>query len=155
MTCSADLQSAYEWLYSRMRNYIWDLDVVEMLADVEVDTFDAFIDYEKAEKDFNKLYTAVKDVADANKDEELLKSADDFKKLIQDALEDESPAVFSLLKVQETVGNPEQEEEEIQKQLEEYEAEENELLEEEFPEEELEEAELEEENPEENEEVEV
>lgn len=107
MTCSADLQAAYTWLYSCMRNYIWDLDVVEVLADVEVDTFDAFVDYEKAKKDFGKLYPSVKDVADANEDSDLLEAADNFQKIIDDSVADESPAVFNLIQVQETVGNPE------------------------------------------------
>lgn len=103
MTCSVDFQNAYVDLYGYMRNYIWDLDVVEMLADVEVDTYDAFIDLEKLSRDFQKLYEEVKDVAKENDDEDLIKSADAFKKMIDDALaEDEPTAYLDLYKVQET-----------------------------------------------------
>ena len=56
MTYSIDFQNAYVDLYRLMRNYIWDLDVVEMLADVEVATYDAFIDLEKLNKMYQKLY---------------------------------------------------------------------------------------------------
>lgn len=99
---SADIQSTYTWLFDRMRNYIWDLDVIEMLADVEVDTYDAFIDCEKLRKDFVRLYPIVKSVAVENKDDELLESLDAFQKRIDDSLEENATAYFDLYQVQET-----------------------------------------------------
>jgi len=102
MTCSVDFQNAYSDLYSLMRNYIWDLDVVEVLADVEVDTFDAFIDLEKLNKDFQRLYPSIKAVADDNDDEEMLEAADAFFDMIKDGIENETPAVYALYRVQET-----------------------------------------------------
>ena len=100
MTCSIELQNAYVDLYGYMRNYIWDLDVVEMLADVEVDTYDAFINIEKLDRDFQRLYDEIEDAAKENDDKELLDSADAFKKLIDDAKESSS-AYLDLYKVQE------------------------------------------------------
>ena len=111
MNSSVDVQAAYNDLFSNMRNYIWDLDVVELLADVEVDTYDAFIDKEKLQKDYQKLYTTVVDEARNNKDEELEKAADAFKDIIEQAVEDEEPAYFELYQVQETTDVPEEREE--------------------------------------------
>ena len=101
MIYSIDFQNAYVDLYRLMRNYIWDLDVVEMLADVEVATYDAFIDLEKLSKSYQKLYPCIIEVARDNKDEELQKSAEAFKKMIEDGLKEDSPAVLDLYKVQE------------------------------------------------------
>lgn len=101
MIYSVDFQNAYVDLYKLMRNYIWDLDIVEMLADVEVATYDAFIDLEKLNKCYQKLYPEVTEVATDNEDEELKKSADAFKKMIEDRINDESPAVLDLHRVQE------------------------------------------------------
>lgn len=101
MTYSIDFQNAYVDLYRLMRNYIWDLDVVEMLADVEVATYDAFIDLEKLNKMYQKLYPCIIEVAKDNKDDELKKSADAFRKMIEKGLSDDSLAVLDLYKVQE------------------------------------------------------
>lgn len=101
MICSVDFQNAYVDLFALMRNYIWDLDVVEMLADVEVDTYDAFLDLEKLSKDFQRLYSEIKEVAQDNDDKELQESADSFKKMIEDAINNEESAYLDLYKVQE------------------------------------------------------
>ena len=47
MISSTEFQSAYNWFYEEMRKYIWDLDVVEILAELEVTAYDAFVDREK------------------------------------------------------------------------------------------------------------
>ena len=102
MTYSVDFQNAYVNLFSLMRNYIWDLDVIEMLADVEVATFDAFIDMDKLNRCYSKLYPSIIAVADECKDEDMRKAADVFKQQIEDALQDETPAVLDIARVQET-----------------------------------------------------
>lgn len=112
MNSSVDIQVAYNDLFSNMRNYIWDLDVVEMLAEVEVDAYDAFVDKEKLQRDYQKLYTTVVDEARNNKDEDLEKAADAFKDIIEQSIEDKDPAYFELYQVQETVDIPKEEKEE-------------------------------------------
>ena len=101
MICSVDFQNAYNELFALMRNYIWDLDVVEMLADVEVATYDAFLDIEKLNRCFQRLYPEVMDVAKDNDDDEMKKCADAFKKMIEDAINNEESAYLDLYKVQE------------------------------------------------------
>lgn len=119
MTCSEDIQVLYADLFQKMRNYIWDLDVVELLADVEVDTFDAFIDFEKLNKDYNKLYSIISTIAKNEGDVDMQEAADAFKKGVEDALNDECPAVFELVQVQETVSTPLDEEDEAIEEAEE------------------------------------
>lgn len=102
MICSVDFQNAYVELYTLMRNYIWDLDVVEMLADVEVAVYDAFIDIDKLNRCFQRLYPEVVDVAKDNSDEEMQDSADAFKKMIDDAVASDESAYMDLHRVQET-----------------------------------------------------
>lgn len=110
MMSSVDLQAGYVSLYADMRNYIWDLDVVEMLADVEVDVYDAFVDAEKLKRDYAKLYSVVSSEAAANKDESMQESADVFKQLIEDMASREQTAYLDLYQVQETVSEPLEEE---------------------------------------------
>lgn len=41
---SPDIQHAYVELYNALRQYTWPLSTVEILADIEVASYDAFID---------------------------------------------------------------------------------------------------------------
>lgn len=106
MNSSVDIQAAYADLFQKMRNYIWDLDVVEMLADVEVDTFDAFIDKEKLQRDYQKLHYIITQEAETQEDEELKDAAEAFNDIIEQSIEDEEPAYLELYKVQEISEKP-------------------------------------------------
>lgn len=101
MLSSADFQREYDYMYSLLRNYIWEFPIVEALADVEVDTYDSFIDRDKLKNDFRKFYSMVYSIIRAEEDQELLDSLDRFKELI----ESESPSYFSLERVHETINN--------------------------------------------------
>lgn len=103
MMTSTTLQSAYAELFAAMREYIWDLDVVEMLADVEVDTYDAFVDAKKLQKDYAKLYTIVHAEGVDNDDESLISACDNFKQLCDSYAEDTEPAYLDLYHVNETI----------------------------------------------------
>lgn len=59
---SQDLRNIYEQFYNSMRNYLWPYDVLEQLADVEVNIYSAFINIPKLESDFNKLKSSLSDV---------------------------------------------------------------------------------------------
>lgn len=83
MLSSADYQVAYTKLYSDLRDYIIDLQTAEALAEVEVDTFDSFIDRDKLRNDFRKLEPLVRAVIDEFDDEELEESLEAFKKLVE------------------------------------------------------------------------
>lgn len=145
MITSPDVQAVYADLFSNMRNYIWDLDVVEMLADVEVDTFDAFIDMDKLSKDYQKLFPMVIAVADSEADKELKDSAEAFKQLIENVIADEEPAYLDLYRVQETIDHAEPRGRTLEEEREEGLLEPEEFIEEEAEEEIPEEEEVEEE----------
>lgn len=59
---SQDYRNIYEKLYDQVRNYLWPYQVLEVLADVETDIYNAFIDIDKLRIDFEKLKKAMKDV---------------------------------------------------------------------------------------------
>lgn len=59
---SQNYRNVYEKLYDQVRNYLWPYQVLEVLADVETDIYNAFIDTDKLRIDFEKLKKAMKDV---------------------------------------------------------------------------------------------
>ena len=59
---SQNYRNIYEKLYDQVRNYLWPYQVLEVLADVETDIYNAFIDTDKLRIDFEKLKKAMKDV---------------------------------------------------------------------------------------------
>lgn len=59
---SQNYRNIYEKLYDQIRNYLWPYKVLEVLADVETDVYNAFIDTDKLRIDFEKLKKAMKDV---------------------------------------------------------------------------------------------
>ena len=75
-----DFQRAYKDIYINMRNYIWGVDVVELLANLEVAVYDTFMDKQTVETYFHRLRKAI----DALRidDEDLHKSLDDFQTLL-------------------------------------------------------------------------
>lgn len=76
-----DIQRAYNKVYSAMRQYTWNMSVVEKLADVEARTYEAFVDCEELEKSLRQLELAVSSVL--RDDEEMQKAFDDFKAVIE------------------------------------------------------------------------
>lgn len=55
-----ELQNRYIQLYKLLRNYIWEYDIVELIADLEVLTFTAFTDKEELKKALDALERAVR-----------------------------------------------------------------------------------------------
>ena len=70
----------YERFYKQMRKYIWDIQVVALLAQFEIDLYQAFPDVEAVRKSFSNLRRAIKSVSD--EDEELQKTIDNLQDYI-------------------------------------------------------------------------
>lgn len=80
MVSSQELQNAYNWFYECMREYVWDMDVVEILAELEVGVYDAFPDREKLVKTAERLEREIREFY--KDDEDLEKSFTELKELI-------------------------------------------------------------------------
>ena len=95
---SQDYRNVYEKFYNQIRNYLWPYQVLEILSDVEMDIYSAFIDVDKLRIHFGKLKAAMKDVLP---DDELLeKYTNKMTKLLEE--EDDATTFFRLYKVSET-----------------------------------------------------
>lgn len=55
MLSSADLQIAYNHLYKELRNYIWDVDTVIDIAELETAVYKAFPAYSEVSHRFTQL----------------------------------------------------------------------------------------------------
>lgn len=81
MISSKDLQKRYIDLYKSIRNYIWDYQTVEYLANLEVAVYTTFPDIQEIRKQFNSLYLDIRDVL--IDDEEFREAVNEFKELIE------------------------------------------------------------------------
>ena len=85
MIAAAILQSAYNDLYTKLRNYIWEYDTVVKIADLEVATYMAFPDIDNIRRAFSKLSVDIKDSDIYSDDEELQQALDEFDEKLQGA----------------------------------------------------------------------
>lgn len=81
MIGNKELQSKYNDMCAELRNYIWDFDTVDALADVEIEVYTTFPDILKLRNKFNQLFNDIRDVY--RDDEDLRKSVDAFKNFIE------------------------------------------------------------------------
>lgn len=91
MIASQDFRNIYEKFYDEMRLYLWPYDVLEQLAQVEIDIYSAFIDRDKLKADFYKLQNSIRDV---------LRDDEDFSKVNQelmDLIEDEDTDAYQTI----------------------------------------------------------
>lgn len=80
---SASFRSAYEKFYKEMRNYLWDLNTLNILADIEVATYQSFIDVAELEVKLRKLQQIIRPIME---DDEYLEDAfNAFNELAEDA----------------------------------------------------------------------
>lgn len=82
MTSAQDLRNQYEKFYAEFRNYLWPYEVLEDLAEFEVDIYSAFFDVEKLKRDFEKLRKPVLNVNKDFEDAYILKTYDNFSNII-------------------------------------------------------------------------
>lgn len=97
MISSSEFRSKYEKFYSEMRNYLWDVPTLELLADVQIAAYQAFVDISDLKQKLVKLYQAIRYILD---DDEYLKTSyDEFYQLIEDSLD--SSGYYNLYQVEE------------------------------------------------------
>ena len=85
MIAAAILQSAYNDLYSKLRNYIWDYETVVKIADLEVATYMAFPDIDNIDDTFRKLSIDIKASDIYSDDEELQQALESFEDKLEGA----------------------------------------------------------------------
>ena len=82
MKNAIELQNLYVKMYSQLRNYIWGLDTVEKIAEIEMQIYSAFPDCARLQKLFASLYDDVHPMFE--EDEELEEAMNAMKNEIQD-----------------------------------------------------------------------
>ncbi len=97
MINSSFFMTAYEKFYLEMRNYLWDVATLELLAQVEISAYKAFVDPKELDNNLVRLYQAIRPIA--QDDEYLQEAYDEFKKCVEDNLD--SQPYFTLYKVEE------------------------------------------------------
>ena len=85
MIAAAILQSAYNDLYKEIRNYIWDYDTVEKLADLETAVYMVFPDLDKVRNNLNKLRNDISSADVYEEGRELQKAFDRFEERLDGA----------------------------------------------------------------------
>lgn len=79
---STELQNHYIDLYKAMRQYIWGLDTVEQLAELEIEVYKSFPNKDALTSKFNALYINIKE--QCREDEELDEAANTFKEALEE-----------------------------------------------------------------------
>lgn len=70
------IQHLYNKLYEQLRNYIWEIDCVECIAELEIESYKACIDLRAVDKKLKYLGKFIKDIL--KDDDELKRRYDDF-----------------------------------------------------------------------------
>lgn len=83
MILSNALQYAYNKLYEQLRKYLWDMNVVQQIASLEIEVYRAIPDLSSARQRFGTLHTSIKDTA--KEDEDLLSAVELFRKTLESA----------------------------------------------------------------------
>ena len=99
LSCN-DYRRAYQDLYSAMRSYLWGVDVFEILANLEVSVYDAFVDVETVDRCFSKLERAIKALDVDKDDEDVAEALKNFRELLDDK---ESQQYLPIYKVNEVL----------------------------------------------------
>ena len=81
MISSNIIQSAYVYLYTQLRKYIWPFDVIDNLVDLEMSVYKAIPTISEIKAAFNRLEVDIK--AAALDDTELAEALNEFEDIIQ------------------------------------------------------------------------
>lgn len=96
---SNEIQNSYVDLYTQMRKYIWPFDVIDILVDLEIESFKSFPDVMKLQELLDRLHREIQSTLSDDKDFETAYSS--FKKLI-----DDDNTMYKLLEqVREVISN--------------------------------------------------
>lgn len=80
MTDIQALQQSYNTLYSALRNYIWPMTTIEIIADLELEIYKAFPNLKTLDILCNKLFQSITDVI--SEDEELKAAYTELHRLV-------------------------------------------------------------------------
>ena len=84
MITAISLQNLYNDLYTSLRKYIWDFDIVETIANLEIETYKSFPDMQLLIKYLINLKRRIADTSILNEDEELKDHIDAFKSALDE-----------------------------------------------------------------------
>ena len=84
MTSTSEYQILYNDLYEAMRRYIWDLDVVVALADVEIECYKRFPDIKSLKDKISSLRYLISGYTLNDGSEELFEALDAFDDYYED-----------------------------------------------------------------------
>ena len=112
---SQEFRNAYERFYSSFRNYLWPYQVVEDLANFEVEIFSAFNDLDRTRNLLMKLSKPIEEVVKEFDDKKLEERFDAFFELLDEVESDKM--YLTLPKVEEvtTDENKQDKSEEVNK----------------------------------------
>ena len=94
-----DFRNAYETFYDKFRNYLWPYNVLEDLANVEVDIYTDFFDKDHLQRGLSRLNKSIHDAVKDYEDEDLQKSYDKIVKLLDET--DPEQMFYQLDRVEE------------------------------------------------------
>ena len=110
---STDIQNRYQKLYTYLMDFLWDFDVFEKIADLEISIYDTFPDKDNMLKCLKELQYEIKDTY-----EDLAENDDpgfeDAFKALQKSIDDYVPdnALVELYSVEQPVALPDDTDEE-------------------------------------------
>lgn len=79
------MQKSYNKLYTQFRNYVWEFDIIESLADLEVEIYQTFPDMGKVKSKYKKLRQEVSYTGAFQHYEELKEAFDTFEESLDEA----------------------------------------------------------------------
>lgn len=82
MTRAEELQNVYVDLYIQFRNYVWNFDTIEALADLETAVYQKFPDIDDIKKKFKDFKKLVSSTGTYNNDEELKEAFSEFEDML-------------------------------------------------------------------------
>lgn len=80
MLSLVDLKKYYIKLYEEIRNYIWNFNTVQHLAELEISVFRRFPLLSEVRNNFNQLYSCIRRICE--EDEDLALAAQNFRNIV-------------------------------------------------------------------------
>lgn len=80
MLSLVDLKKYYVKMYSELRNYVWNFNTINHLAELEIAVYRRFPDVLEIRSKFDALYMCIRDICD--EDEDLSAVVNNFKNII-------------------------------------------------------------------------
>ena len=95
-----DIQKAYNKMYSEFRNYLWDMDTIVMLGDIELEAYNLFIDLDKLKGLLKRMKSQVNGAKSKPDDfKDLLEKIEEFIEVVDKMNEqgNQSIPIFNLV----------------------------------------------------------